>query len=207
MEETTCPELYAKQLSANTNMRNTVRHAAENGMPIVAECGGFMYLHSFLKEKEGYCHDMAGVIPATCFYTGKLVRFGYIELWEEQKHFLLNDGGIKGHEFHYYDSTYQGADVIAVKPVTGKEYSCIIENETQWMGFPHLYYPSNPAFAKAFVDKVRNYRKTKNLPKGCRNISEASLLREAAVMFHLLYFGTGMVRWDFRYIASRRLRG
>ena len=51
-----------------------------------------------------------------------------------------------------------GADVIAVKPVTGKEYACIIENKTQWIGFPHLYYPSNPAFARAFIDKARVYQ-------------------------------------------------
>lgn len=154
------PELYAKQLSTNTKIREAVKNAAENEMPIVAECGGFMYLHSLLKDKEGFCYDMAGVIPATCFYTGKLVRFGYIELREKQRHFLLNGEGIKGHEFHYYDSTYNGADVIAVKPVTRKEYSCIIENKTQWMGFPHLYYPSNTVFARAFVEKASKYKKT-----------------------------------------------
>ncbi len=153
------PELYANQLSANTRMREEVKNAVENKMPIVAECGGFMYLHSFLKDKEGLCHDMAGVISATCFYTGKLVRFGYIELREKQKDFWLNGGGIKGHEFHYYDSTYNGTDVIAVKPVKGKEYSCIIENKTQWMGFPHLYYPSNPVFARALIEKARKYKK------------------------------------------------
>lgn len=153
------PELYAKELSANTKMRETVKNAVENEMPVVAECGGFMYLHSFLKDKEGLCHDMAGVIPATCFYTGKLVRFGYIELREKQKNSWLNGEGIKGHEFHYYDSTYNGEDVIAVKPMTGKEYTCIIDNKTQWMGFPHLYYPSNPVFARAFVDKARKYKK------------------------------------------------
>ena len=152
------PELYANQLSANTRMRKAVKNAVENEMPIVAECGGFMYLHSFLKDKEGLCYDMSGVIPATCFYTGKLVRFGYIELREKQKHFLLNGQGIKGHEFHYYDSTYNGTDVIAVKPVTGKEYSCIIENKTQWMGFPHLYYPSNPVFARALIEKAKKYQ-------------------------------------------------
>ena len=152
------PELYADQLSANTRMRGAVKKAAENNMPIVAECGGFMYLHSSLKDKEGRCYDMAGVIPAACFFAGKLVRFGYIELREKQKHFLLNGESIKGHEFHYYDSTYNGTDVIAVKPAAGKEYSCIIENKTQWMGFPHLYYPSNPVFAKVFVDKARKYK-------------------------------------------------
>lgn len=153
------PELYAKQLSANTKMRETVKNMAENEMPIVAECGGFMYLHSFMKDKDGLCHNMAGVISATCFYTGKLVRFGYIELREKQKNFLLNGEYIKGHEFHYYDSTNNGADVIAVKPVTEKEYSCIIENKTQWMGFPHLYYPSNPVFARALIEKARIYKK------------------------------------------------
>jgi len=153
------PELYAGQLSANIKMRKAVKNAVENGMPIVAECGGFMYLHSFMKDKEGLCYDMAGVIPAACFYTGKLVRFGYIELWEKQSHFLLKSGGIKGHEFHYYDSTCNGTDAIAVKPVTGKEYPCIIENETQWIGFPHLYYPSNPVFVRALIEKAKKYKK------------------------------------------------
>ena len=152
------PELYADPLSANTGMREAVKNAVENGMPIVAECGGFMYLHSFLKDEKGRCYDMAGVIPATCFYTGKLVRFGYIELREKQKHFLLNGEDIKGHEFHYYDSTYNGEDVIAVRPVAGTEYACIIENKTQWIGFPHLYYPSNPVFARAFIDKAKIYQ-------------------------------------------------
>ncbi|MDE7176551.1 MAG: cobyrinate a,c-diamide synthase [Lachnospiraceae bacterium] len=152
------PELYAKQLSANRKMCEAVKNAVDNEMPIVAECGGFMYLHSSLKDKEGLCYDMAGVIPATCFYTGKLVRFGYIELRETQKNFWLNGEGIKGHEFHYYDSTYNGADVIAAKPVTGKEYACIIENKRQWMGFPHLYYPSNPVFARAFIEKAKKYQ-------------------------------------------------
>lgn len=156
------PELYAKELSANLKMRGAVKSAVENEMPIVAECGGFMYLHSFLKDKEGLCYDMAGVIPVECFYTGKLIRFGYIELREKQKDFWLNGKGIKGHEFHYYDSACNGADVMAVKPVTGKEYPCIIANKTQWMGFPHLYYPSNTAFASAFVDKARKYQKAGN---------------------------------------------
>lgn len=153
------PELYAKQLSENMGMRRAVNHAVKNGMPIVAECGGFMYLHSFLKDKKGICYDMAGVIPATCFYTGRLVRFGYIELREKQMHFLANGACIKGHEFHYYDSTCNGSDVMAVKPATGKGYSCIIENKTQWMGFPHLYYPSNPVFAWALIEKAKKYEK------------------------------------------------
>lgn len=153
------PELFAGRLSENSKIRTAIRKAVENGMPVVAECGGFMYLHSSLTDKEGVSYDMAGVIPGTCFYTGKAVRFGYVEIQEKKSYFLPKDGKIKGHEFHYYDSTCNGEDAVAVKPVTGREYSCMIEGEMRWMGFPHLYYPSNPDFAKAFVEKAQRYKK------------------------------------------------
>jgi len=153
------PELYAKQLSQNFVMRRLIKKAVESKMPVVAECGGFLYLHSMLEDKDGACYEMAGAIPGTCYDTGKLVRFGYIALREKQSHFLPGGGMVKGHEFHYYDSTNNGKDVIAHKPVTGKEYACVIENEMQWMGFPHLYYPSNPAFVKSFVKKAKRFCK------------------------------------------------
>ena len=152
------PELYAAQLSRNCSMRESVRDAVEKRMPVVAECGGFLYLHSFLTDKDGKCFEMAGAIPAACFYTGKLVRFGYITLQEKKSYFMPEGMTVKGHEFHYYDSTDNGTDVRAVKPVTGREYPCIIENDMQWMGFPHLYYPSNPMFAQSFVDKAGQFR-------------------------------------------------
>ena len=47
------PELCARQLSENVSMRNSIREAIENGMPSVAECGGFMYLH---ESKIGRAH-------------------------------------------------------------------------------------------------------------------------------------------------------
>lgn len=152
------PELYAKRLSENEKMCKAVREASENGMPVVAECGGFLYLHSKMTDREGTCYNMAGVIPADCHDTGRLVRFGYIELQEKQGCFLPEHMSIKGHEFHYYDSTKNGEDAAAVKPVTGKTYPCMIIDETRWMGFPHFYYPSNPAFAKSLVDKARRYK-------------------------------------------------
>lgn len=152
------PELYAKKLSDNISMKESIRSAALKGMPIVAECGGFMYLHSSLIDPEGVSHAMADVVRGECFYTGKLVRFGYVEIEEKDSHFLPVNQKIKGHEFHYYDSTRNGMDCICRKPVSGQEYSCVIANENQWLGFPHLYYPSNPAFAKAFTEKAVKYK-------------------------------------------------
>ena len=151
------PEIYAKQLSENEAMRTAVREAILSGLPTVAECGGFLYLHTILTDREGHSYPMAGVLPGKCFDTGKLVRFGYIELEEKNGHFLSQGRRIRGHEFHYYDSEDNGADCTACKPTTGRNYACIHTGASYWYGFPHLYYPSCPEFAESFVEKVRNY--------------------------------------------------
>ena len=74
------PELYAKELEENTAMRKEIKAAVESGMPVVAECGGFLYLHTAIRDRDGHPYQMAGVLPAACQDTKKLVRFGYIEL-------------------------------------------------------------------------------------------------------------------------------
>ncbi len=153
------PELYADKLSGNLSMRGAVKKAFDSGMPVVAECGGFMYLHSAITDKDGISYDFAGVIPAVCSYKGKAVRFGYIEVKEKRSIFMPDGEVIRGHEFHYYDSTNNGDDCLAVKPSTGKTYSCVIEGENYWLGFAHLYYPSNPSFAEAFVKKAAIYNR------------------------------------------------
>lgn len=155
------PELYGKELSRNVKMLEQVRNAIAEGIPVVAECGGFLYLHAHLIDKEKNRYPMAGVIPADCYDTGRLVRFGYMKLQEKESCFLEEGTVIKGHEFHYYDSQKNGEDCLAVKPVTGKKYSCVISGEHYWMGFPHLYYPSNPSFARNFVEKAGKYKKEK----------------------------------------------
>lgn len=176
------PELYAKELSKNVSMLNAVKKAFRAGMPTVAECGGFMYLHTYIRN---ICDDndeknnadtqnntdiqndmnksqLVGALDGGCHFKGKLVRFGYIELAEKHSNFLAPNEKIKAHEFHYYDSTDNGADCIATKPATGRSYDCVISHDNYWLGFPHLYYPSNPHFAESFVRKAYEYRRNKN---------------------------------------------
>lgn len=152
------PELHLQELEQNMSIRNEIRAAMEQGIPCVAECGGFMYLHETIEDQEGQQYRMAGVLPGICINKGKLVRFGYIELQEKKPSFLPEGTKIRGHEFHYYDSSDNGEDCMAVKPVTGKSYPCVIETQNRFLGFPHLYYPSNPGFAENFVKKVRDFR-------------------------------------------------
>lgn len=154
------PELYAGQLSENDAMRTAIRKAVTDGLPTVAECGGFLYLHTTLTDREGHSYPMAGVLPGKCFDTGHLVRFGYIELEENSGHFMPRGSRIRAHEFHYYDSEDNGADCIATKPATGRNYPCIHVGENHWYGFPHLYYPSCPEFAERFVENAKKFSKS-----------------------------------------------
>lgn len=163
------PELYAKELSENLSMRNSIKTAFKTGLPTVAECGGFMYLHTYIHniceedaDAQNYVFGMTGALDSECHFKGKLVRFGYIELAEKHSNFLPPNEKIKAHEFHYYDSTDNGADCIATKPATGRRYDCVISHDNYWLGFPHLYYPSNPHFAESFVRKAYEYRRNKN---------------------------------------------
>ena len=163
------PELYAKELSENLSMRNSIKTAFKTGLPTVAECGGFMYLHTYIHniceedaDAQNYVFGMTGALDSECHFKGKLVRFGYIELAEKHSNFLPTDEKIRAHEFHYYDSTDNGADCIATKPATGRSYDCVISHDNYWLGFPHLYYPSNPHFAERLVRKAYEYRRNKN---------------------------------------------
>ncbi len=157
------PELYAKQLSENESMKASIRSAIEGdtvngGMPSLAECGGFMYLHESLEDQEGRSYPMVGLVKGNVQFKGKLIRFGYVELTEKQPCFLQEGHSIKAHEFHYYDSTDNGDACTAVKPVTGRSWECIHEEEDHFWGFPHLYYPSNEEFTEHFVSEMKKYK-------------------------------------------------
>ena len=152
------PELHARALAANEKMRKAIRDSITAGMPSVAECGGFMYLHDTLVDKTGVSFGMAGVLPAECKDTGKLVRFGYVEIEEKEAGWLPAGTRIRGHEFHYYDSSDNGMDCVAQKPATGRNWPCIHSTPEHWWGYPHLYYPSNPEFVYHFVAQMRKWK-------------------------------------------------
>lgn len=152
------PELYGEALSSNVTMKEDIRRAIEKGMPSLAECGGFMYLHNSITDMDKKNWPMVGIIDGDISYQGKLVRFGYVKIEEKEAAFLENDKCIKGHEFHYYDSTKNGECCTAVKPVSGHSWSCIYEGAEYFWGFPHLYYPSAPQFVDRFVEQMRKYQ-------------------------------------------------
>ena len=132
------PELYAKELSSNTSMLNSIKEA--KNIPIIAECGGFIYLHESFENNNGEVFKGVGLIEAKAFKTQKLVRFGYIEIEAKSDSFLMKKNQkIRSHEFHYYDSTNNGEYAHAVKANKSKEWNCINVYENIFAGFPHIY--------------------------------------------------------------------
>ncbi len=148
------PELYAKELSNNENMRNSIKNAINMGIPTIAECGGFLYLHDHLDGAQ-----MAGVVHADAVMTKKLQPFGYVTLTAQKDNMLsAAQGQIRAHEFHYAKSEDNGANFIAEKP-NGRKWSCVHASQSLYAGFPHLFFRTNIEFAERFVRKCVTWRK------------------------------------------------
>jgi cobyrinic acid a,c-diamide synthase len=143
------PELHCGELSANHGMLGDICKAAGRKMPMLAECGGFLYLQKSMTDMSGNTWKMADVLHGTVQPTGKLVRFGYLELTGHR---------IRGHEFHYFDCSENGSADRAVKPGSGRSWDCMVEENGIIAGFPHLYYYSNPEFVRQFLQHCAAYR-------------------------------------------------
>lgn len=135
------PELFAKELSENNSMRESIRSALNAGLPCIAECGGFLYLQERLLDQEGTAWEMAGYLKGTGTYAGKLTRFGYVTL-ESRNAMFFGEKKFPAHEFHYWDSDKNGSGFLVVKPVTGRSWECGYGDLHFYGGFPHLHFYS-----------------------------------------------------------------
>ena len=153
------PELYAAALGENLSMRESVARALRAGLPCLAECGGFLYLHRELEDMEGRFFPMAGVIDAKAFRTDRPGRFGYITLKASKDSAYCKAGEeIRAHEFHYYESEDCGSDLRAEKPFGSRSWDCIHAEGSLFAGFPHLFYESNPGFVLRFLRRCAKYQ-------------------------------------------------
>jgi cobyrinic acid a,c-diamide synthase len=95
------PETHAAALSTNESLRQSIRKAVEDGLPIYAECGGLMYLGEKLVW-EGKDYPMVGVFPMVIGVSKKPQGHGYSIIEVEAPNPFFRPGQIlRGHEFHY----------------------------------------------------------------------------------------------------------
>lgn len=151
------PELFAEPLSANTSMRAAVRACGENGTPIYAECGGFMYLCDWLQDQQGERYPQVGLIAGGSRMTASLQQFGYAQATFLQGTCFGPAGvEVRGHRFHY--SVYEPGEAA---PDCAYRIQRLRTGETHLEGFGagnvlatyfHLHLGSQPQFAAHFVD-------------------------------------------------------
>lgn len=151
------PELYIEKLSENSSMRLSIKNAFEKGLPIIAECGGFMYLHSYIKSSSGQKYEMCDIIDGCCEMTKRLQNFGYISM-TSQKDCLIarKNETIRSHEFHYSQSTNCGSDFIA-KKANGKTWNCVHSSKNLYAGYPHLYFRTSSFIVDNFLKECNKF--------------------------------------------------
>ncbi len=150
------PELYASELSNNTSMLEDIKKWAENGCPIYAECGGFIYLTKGINNSDNQFHPMAGVFPGKTTMQKRRASLGYREITTETSSFFGPKGTImRGHEFHYsrlesMDSETERIYLVNNGTSEGYRYKNVIG------GYMHLHFGFNPQAAKEFVQYIKD---------------------------------------------------
>jgi len=159
------PEVFAAELEANRSMRDDIKNAIDQGMPVYAECGGLMYLSRQITYK-GNTHAMVGAIPGDVVMHLKPVGRGYVHLAEDAQHpwQQLPETGknIKGHEFHYSSLENLPADskfaysVARGHGIDGKHDGYIKNNLLAC--YAHLRSVNSNPWATRFVTHIRRLK-------------------------------------------------
>lgn len=153
------PELHLATLELSPCTQN-LTHAAGQGMPIYAECGGLMYLTRKIHADKSY--RMCGVLPSTAEMTSRIQGLGYVNGKGTGKvPFMPSSVRITGHEFHYSQlnpdadaqyaiSLYRGKGIVQGKDglVSQNTLGC----------YTHAYF--TPLFAEKFVDAASQFVKS-----------------------------------------------
>lgn len=133
------PELHLDRLAANEKMFTVIRAHHAHGRPIVAECGGMLYLLESLTDVRSMRAEMLGLLPGHATMQNKLANLGLHSI-------ELPEGTLRGHTFHYSRME---------SPLTPIAYSQaarhhgtgepIYRRGRLTASYLHGYFPSNPA--------------------------------------------------------------
>lgn len=154
------PETYRRELSENLSMKTAICRAAENGMPVLAECGGFMYTCENLIETDGSALPMLGLIPTDVEMTKRLsMDFGYVTMEALcDTPFFAEGDRLRVHEFHYSKAAQRG-DICRMTKTTGRSWTGMYVRKNVLAGYPHLYFHNCPQVPERFVRLAEEYRR------------------------------------------------
>ena len=155
------PEMFAARLEQNKTIRAEIFEAAQKGLPIFAECGGFMYLMRELIDFDERRFEMCGAIDGVATMTNKLQTVGYVEA-EILSDCVLGKAGdkIRAHEFHFSKELETSDEKIfkCTRLRTGKEYFAGVAKKNLVASYLHIHFAGCPEVAKNFVDACKNFQ-------------------------------------------------
>jgi cobyrinic acid a,c-diamide synthase len=155
------PEVYGAELAANAGMRAQVAAFAASGRPVLAECGGLLYLS---EELDG--HEMCGALPLRARMTERLT-LGYREATAATSAPWLDAGErVRGHEFHYTQVEPAGEEPSGGKaPPPAWTLSTRGRKRTEGYvcggvqaSYLHVHWAAHPQLAWRFVQATRAAR-------------------------------------------------
>lgn len=159
------PEVFAKELEDNKEMRKEIKRVSLEGMPIYAECGGLMYLAKDITTLEGKKFNMAGIFNKEARMTKRLQRFGYVHI-NINKPCVISNGSdlVKAHEFHrstlnesHGENYAYRVDKVREKRLE-KSWECgLIKNNTLG-AYAHIHFYANRELAKNFINNCRIFK-------------------------------------------------
>lgn len=140
------PELHASALARNARSADTIRAHAAAGKPIVAECGGMLYLLESLTDADGVRTPMLGVLTGHGEMGKRLSALGAQEL-------KTSYGAMTGHTFHYSSMTTALQPVLhATRPQSDARGEAVFRSGAITATYMHGYWPSNPTLTAALFE-------------------------------------------------------
>lgn len=163
------PEDFAPELSRSPHLPLLARRAGE-GMPMYAECGGFMLLSQGI-ERQGRLWPMSGVFPVTARFCRKPQGLGYVRGTVVRENPYFPQGlELRGHEFHYSrcqwpkgaaesQAAWTPEHVLALERGQGMGNGCdaLIRGRI-WASYTHIFAPAAPCWARNFVAVARLFQ-------------------------------------------------
>ncbi len=137
------PELHLQALAANRPMIDAIKAHQQAGKPLLAECGGMLYLLESLSDVAGERAELAGLLPGQAQMQKRLVALALQSV-------ELPEGMLRGHSYHHsrLDSALQPlarGDCPNDKPVS----EAVFRLDRLTASYIHFYLPSNPPAAAA----------------------------------------------------------
>ena len=132
------PELHLQALANNTSMHRAIRGHHLAGKPILAECGGMLYLLKSLTDKQGQQAEMIGLLDGNGIMTSKLAGLGMQAV-------SIDDQPFTAHTFHHSQlSTSLQPIGYGVRQRGKQAGEAIYRDKRLTATYLHLYFPSNP---------------------------------------------------------------